>query len=250
MSAETLKERMKEFSEGKIGSLKVTGADLAPDGAEAPSSKDGGTGGVGTKGTVQAEVPKEAKQDLFSHAGATADMHQGMIPSFLQERVDITEEDRSAFLQALVTGGRYERPFSLFGGKLTGVFRCRKIAESDGIIAWLSHCVNKGKADARIEYLTLMRDAMLAAQVKSLRGMVNEDFPELKEPYGPTRVADGDKGDRIVEPGWVAMAKSWGNRPEALVTAIHNELQMFERRYWAMVMDAGNQNFWNPAASI
>ena len=244
MSVETLKEKMREFEAGKVGSVKVTGADLAA----------GGTAGAAEaapkQGTVQAEVPKEAKEDVFSHAGATADMHQGMIPSFLQERVDITEEDRAAFLHAIVTGDRYERPFSLFGGKLTGVFRCRKIAESDGIIAWLSHCVNKGKADARIEYLTLMRDAMLAAQVKSLRGIVSEDFPELKEPYGPTRVADGDKGDRIVEPGWVAMAKSWGSRPEALVTAIHNGLQMFERRYWAMVMDAGNQNFWNPAASI
>ena len=110
--------------------------------------------------------------------------------------------------------------------------------------------MNNGKADARIEYLTLMRNAILAAQVKSLRGMVNEDLPELKRPYGPTRVADGDKGDRVEPPGWVAMADSWGNRPEALVTALHNELQLFERRYWAMVMDAGNQNFWNPAASI
>ena len=244
MSAETLKEKMREFEAGKVGSVKVTGADLAAEGAA-------GSAGAGpTQGTVQADVPEEAKSDVFTHAGATSDLHQGMSPSFLREKVDITEEDRAAFLKAIVTGGRYERPFSLFGGKLTGTFRCRKIAESDGIIAWLSHCVNKGKADARIEYLTLMRNAMLATQVKSLRGMVSEDFPELKEPYGPTRVADGDKGDRIEAPGWVAMAESWGSRPEALVTALHNELQLFEKRYWAMVMDAGNQNFWNPAASI
>ena len=244
MSAETLKEKMREFEAGKVGSVKVTGADLAAEGAA-------GSAGAGpTQGTVQADVPTEAKTDAFSHASATADLHQGMTPSFLQDKVDITEDDREAFLKAIVTGERYERPFSLFGGKLTGTFRCRKIAESDGIIAWLSHCVNKGKADARIEYLTLMRNAMLATQVKSLRGMVSEDFPELKEPYGPTRVADGDKGDRIEAPGWVAMAESWGSRPEALVTALHNELQLFEKRYWAMVMDAGNQNFWNPAASI
>ena len=244
MSAETLKEKMREFEAGKVGSVKVTDADLAAEGAA-------GSAGAGpTQGTVQADVPAEAKADAFSHASATADLHQGMTPSFLQDKVDITEDDREAFLKAIVTGERYERPFSLFGGKLTGTFRCRKIAESDGIIAWLSHCVNKGKADARIEYLTLMRNAMLATQVKSLRGMVSEDFPELKEPYGPTRVADGDKGDRIEAPGWVAMAESWGSRPEALVTALHNELQLFEKRYWAMVMDAGNQNFWNPAASI
>ena len=243
MSAETLKEKMREFEAGKVGSVKVTGADLAADGGTSETGKEGGGP---TQGTVQADVPKEATGDVFSRAGATADLHQGMIPTFLQNKIDITEEDREAFLRAIVSGDRYERPFSLFGGKLSGVFRCRSIAESDGIIAWLSHCVNHGKADARIEYLTLMRNALLAAQVKSLRGMVSEDFPELQQPYGPTRSKDGKSVDA---PGWVAMADSWGSRPEALVTALHNELQLFERRYWAMVMDAGNQNFWNPAAS-
>lgn len=242
MSAETLKEKMKEFAEGKIGSVKVTGADLASGGTGARDEQ-----AMEKRGTVQADVPDEAKSDVFSHASATSDLHQGMTPSFMEDKIDITEEDREAFLRAIVTGDRYERPFSLFGGKLTGVFRCRKIAESDGIIAWLSHCVNNGKADARIEYLTLMRNAVLAAQVKSLRGMVSEDFPELAAPYGPTRSADGKT---VETPGWVAMADSWGSRPEALVTALHNELQLFEKRYWAMVMDAGNQNFWNPAASI
>lgn len=244
MSAESLKEKMQEFADGKISEVKVTGADLAGDGsADVKDAKAPG----GRQGTVTTPVPEEAKTDVFTHAGATSDLHQGMTPSFLQDEVNITEDDRAAFLQAIVTGERYERPFTLFGGKLSGVFRCRKIAESDGIIAWLSHCVNNGKADARIEYLTLMRNAVMAAQVKSLRGIVSEDFPELKGPYGPTRSADGKS---VEPPGWVAMAESWGSRPEALVTALHNELQLFEKRYWAMVMDAGNQNFWSPAASI
>ena len=252
MSAETLKEKMKEFTEGKLGAVKVTNADLVSERpADRPegSSPDGNDGSHadGRRGTVTTPVPEEAKSDTFTRAGVTSDLHQGMTPSFLQDQVEITEDDRNAFLHAIVTGERYERPFTLFGGKLSGVFRCRKIAESDGIIAWLSHCVNYGKADARIEYLTLMRNAVLAAQVKSLRGMISEDFPELKGPYGPTRSEDGKS---VEPPGWVAMAESWGSRPEALVTALHNELQLFEKRYWAMVMDAANQNFWNPAASI
>jgi hypothetical protein len=238
MSAESLKEKMRDFAEGKIGSVNVTGADLAhePDAESGP-----------TKGTVEVPVPKEAKNDVFSDAGVTADLHQGMLPSFLEDGIDITEEDRDAFLQAIVTGSRYERAFSLFGGRLKGVFRCRSIGESDGIIAWLTHCVNAKKLDARVEYLTTMRNAILAAQVKSLRGMVNEDFPELPGPYAPTRSEDGES---LIEPGWVKAAEAWGKRPEALVTALHNELQKFEKRYWAMVVDAGNQNFWSPAASI
>lgn len=253
MSAATLKEKMKEFTEGKLGTVQVTGADLAAAG-RTKADAEGGSGSGGASGpvtgTVEAVVPDEAKKDVFRDAAKTSTLHQGLAPTYLPEKVDITEDDRDAFLRALVTGDRYERPFSLFGGKLTGVLRCRKIAESDGIIAWVSHCVNAKKTDARMDYLTLLRNALLAAQVKSLRGLINEDFPEMAEPYGPTRVADGDKGDRIVDPGWAAMANSWGNRPEALVTALHNELQRFETRYWTMIVDAGNQNFWNPAASI
>ena len=246
MSVESLKEKMRDFTEGKVGSVRVTGEDLAKGGAE--PKKDGEKESSGpTRGTVEAPVPDEAKEDVFSDAVDMSGLHQGMTASFLEEKIDITEEDRSAFLNALVTGGRYEREFSLFGGKLTGVFRCRKIAESDGIIAWLTHCVNSKKIDARIEYLTMMRNALLAAQVKSLRGLVNEDFPEMPMPYCPTRSEDGKE---LTEPGWLGVASAWGDRPEALVTAIHNELSKFEKRYWAMVVDASDQNFWNPAASI
>ena len=241
MSAESLKEKMREFNEGKIGSVNVTGADLSR------GASDAGDAGGPTTGTVEAQVPEEAKKDVFSDAGATSDLHRGMSASFIEDKIDITDDDRDAFLRAIVTGGRYERSFSLFGGKLTGVFRCRKIAESDGIIAWITHLVNSQKIDARVEYLTLMRNALLATQVKSLRGIVSEDFPELVAPYAPTR---SDDGKTIIEPGWVPLANAWGERPEALVTALHAELSKFEQRYWAMIMDASNQNFWNPAASI
>lgn len=244
MSAESLKEKMRDFAAGRVGAVKVTGADLANAG-----SGDGGSQGPAepTKGTVEAPVPEEAKKDVFSDAGGASDMHRGLATSFIEDKIDISEEDREAFLQALVTGGRYERPFSLFGGKLKGVFRCRKIAESDGIIAWLTHCINSKQVEVRVEYLTMMRNALLAAQVKSLRGIISEDFPEFAAPYGPMRSADGGA---VEAPAWVKAANAWGERPEALVTALHAELNLFERRYWAMIMDASNQNFWNPAASI
>lgn len=246
MSAESLKEKMRDFANGSAKSVRITGADLAGESA-GPDRRGESAGAGGTTGTVEADVPKEAKTDVFTEADATSEMHRDMTPSFIDEKIDISEDDRAAFLQAIVTGGRYEREFSLFGGKLRGVFRCRKVQESDGIIAWLSHLVNAKRLDARIEYMTMMRNAILAAQVKSLRGLVNEDFPELVAPYGPARSPDGKE---VVEPGWLGVARSWGERPEALVTAIHMELQKFEKRYWAMVMDSGNQNFWNPAPSI
>lgn len=241
MSADSLKSKMQEFKEGKLSSMKISGEDLSSS-AKKPEEEH-----KAVSGTVVADVPDDAKNDVFNSAGDATAAHESMTPSYLQDKIDISDADRAAFLEALVTGGRYERSFSLFGGKLHGVFRCRKIAESDGIISWVGHCINDKKVDARIEYLTLMRNAVLAAQVKSLRGLVNEDFPELQTPYAPTRSADGKE---LLPPGWVAAAAAWGAKPEALVTALHVELQKFEKRYWTMIADAPNQNFWNPAASI
>ena len=236
MSVSTLKEKMRDFNAGKTGSVNVTAEDL----------RDSGDSGSGET-AKEAEVPASAKSDPADVSGEATDLHSHVVPSFISDEIDISEEDKQAFLQAIVTGGRYERSFSLFGGKLTGVFRCRDNRETDGIIAWLNHLVNTKKLDARIEYMTMMRDAVLAAQVKSLRGMVNEDFPELPTPYAPTRSEDGKD---VQEPGWLGVAAAWSKRPEALISAIHLELQKFERRYWAMIRESGNQNFWKPAASI
>lgn len=238
MSAESLKDKMRDFTAGKLKSVNLSSEDLA-------YGSDGGK--PGASGPVIADIPKEAKNDAFSVADTTGDVHANMLTSFIDDKIDITDSERAAFLDAIVTGGRYEQPFSIFGGKITGVFRCRKVAESDGINAWLGHCTNTKKIDVQIEYMSLMRNAILAAQVKSLRGLINEDFPEMAGPLAPARSADGKD---VKEPGWVPMMNAWGDRPEALVTAIHFELQKFERRYWTMVVAAGNQNFWNPAASI
>lgn len=249
MSAGTLKEKMRDFEAGKVGTVRVSGDDLT----DKPSGK-----GEATTGTVAGEVPEEAKKGLFADAGSVSEAHSALLPSYISETIDISQEDRDAFLQALVTGERYERSFSLFGGRVTGVFRSRLIKESDGIVAWLSSLVNERKIDARVEYLTMVRNASLAAQVKCLRGSVaNEDFEELAKPYAPTRkIVDGTDKDgkatrtyETVAPGWVQAADAWGDRPEALVTALHMELQKFEKRYWTMVKESANQNFWNPAAS-
>lgn len=253
MSATTLKDKMRDFNAGKAGSVSVSGADLAAEAAAAEEVKDTGP----TTGKVEAEVPQEAKADPLAETNKTGELHQGMVPQEELEKIDITDEDREAFLQAIITGGRYERDFSLFGGKLRGTFRSRLQHESDGISAYITSLISGRKVTARIEYLTVMRGAVLAAQVKCLRGILNEDFPELAEPYAPKWSDAGrknEKGEAVKEaelsdPGWLSMMEAWCKRPEALVTAVHNELQKFEWRYWAMLKEAANENFWNPAAS-
>lgn len=240
MSVQSLKDKMREFTEGHASSVSVGPSDL--------KSSDAKSSGP-VSGTVTTKVPEEARNDKFMEAGGNASSaHEALVQttSFIDE-VKVTDDDRNAFLEAITTGGRYERQFSLFNGRLTGTFRCRSVGESDGIIAWVGHLANKGMLASNFEYTSLIRNATLAAQVKSLRGLVNEDFPELDGPLAPTRA--GKDGD-VTPPGWIDAAAAWGHRPEALTSALHTELQKFERVYWTMVVNAADQNFWNPAASI
>lgn len=250
MSVESLKDRMRKFASGQSDSISINSADVAHAAAQEDTAGDtDGTPCQGASGTVSAEVPDAARSDGIMNAGRDVGAaHSGLVggPSYI-DKVDVTEEDRAAFLDAIVTGGRYERDFSLFNGRLTGTFRCRSTAESDGIVAWVGHLLNNNKLASNVEYMSTVRNATLAAQVKSLRGLVNEDFPELSGPLAPTRSADGKT---VVPPGWVGVADSWYARPEAVTSAVYAALQRFEQVYWAMVVNAANQNFWNPAASI
>lgn len=245
MSVESLKERMREFTEGRAEHVSISSADVA-----AAAAEDSKGAGQEPDGTVSVEIPEAAKRDgIMNSGGKAGSAHAGLVSgsaSFL-DSVEVTAEDRAAFLDAIVTGGRYERSFSLFNGRLTGTFRCRSTAESDGIITWVGHLLNENKLTSNVEYMSAIRNATLAAQVKSLRGLVNEDFPELPAPLAPTRASDGKS---VLAPGWIGVADSWYERPEAITTAVYAALQRFEQVYWAMVTNAANQNFWSPATSI
>lgn len=189
-------------------------------------------------GAVGAEVAKD-----LSGVGSTASGNLTPSPDelFTDEEVTLTEDERGAFLDTLVQGTRYERKFSLFDGRIKGRLRCRSTEESQAIAEWMNAGIREGRFKDPLAYAVEMRNILMAAQVMELNGT---RYPELAQPLYRTQ-----KGEDITQPGWLEQARVWSKQPEPVVAAVYEELRLFERKYWTMVVHAKDQNFWRPAGS-
>jgi hypothetical protein len=197
-------------------------------------------------GDVKTPLTDNAKKDPVLKAAddggaAKALADEGSTTSAIAEPVVITDSDREAFLEAMVSGNRFMLPFELFNGKVKGRFRSRTQIETNASISYLSYECRNEKIVTGIEYSNRLRNMLLAAQVMELNEV---GFVELKAPLLRTV-----NGKDVVEPGWLDQLTYWENQNDGLVNAIYKELQIFERKYWVMVDNAKDQNFWNPAES-
>jgi len=157
------------------------------------------------------------------------------------ERLVLTEAEREAFLDAIVSGNRYVAEFVTFGGRVKGKFRCRSQAESYAIMQQLNRECRSERVNNALEYATRLRNMLLAAQVAEING---EAYTEFNAPLLQTT-----NGSKVDLPGWLAQVDVWEARNEALIAALYTELKKFERKYWLMVDNAADQNFWNPVES-
>ena len=197
-------------------------------------------------GSITTPLTEKAANDPIMKAADDEGAAKGLIEetsasSTVAEPVVIDDADREAFLTALVSGNRFELPFSLFNGKIAGKFRSRLQAETNATISYISHECRKERIITGIEYTNRLRNMLLATQVAELNGTA---FLPLKAPL--LRTMDGEK---VIEPGWLDQVTYWEKQNDGLVNALYRELQIFERKYWVMVENAKDQNFWNPAGS-
>jgi hypothetical protein len=246
-----LKERLQE--DLSKGSVNISSSDVADFGTDEKHEP--------VQGDVVTKVPDEAKKDTMINRAAdgepgreldknteeTAGDYEaatdmtGSRYAALPEEVTITQKEREQFLDVLVKGGRFSLPFKLFNGRVSGSFRSRTQLESQAIINQVNRECREEKVVNPLDYSTRLRNMLLAAQVGELNG---DSFPPLKEPL--MRVVEGED---TTDPGWLNQVELWTGKDEGLVSAIYRELQIFERKYWTMVNNARDQNFWNPAES-
>lgn len=156
-------------------------------------------------------------------------------------KVTITEEHKNAFLACIVTGERYKESFDLFNGKLHVVIRCRSTEETDAIMTKMSRDVSLGSLKSDYEYAAEMRILMITAQVERTNDTI---YPEMRAPLLQTA-----KGQDVTPPGWLEDFEAWKKRPEYILSALSSAIAEFEARYWRMVYEAGNINFWQPGGS-
>lgn len=203
--------------------------------------------------TLPANDPGE--HDGMDAAAGSADAQDGLrsIISGMQpsstplaqakKRVLISPVDKEAFVQALVSGDRMRLKFSLCGGAVKIIVRNRTMSETQAIIAQLRHEMDNGTISTNLDYSVRLRAMLMTAQVDELNGVVHPTM----ESCVPLRRTQGKDG--IEEPGWLEHSARWAGLNEGFHAVIWGCVWDFETKYWAMVEDAKNQDFWLPEAS-
>lgn len=249
MAEHALKDKLRAAVES--GSVNLSEQDVAAMAVEKPAYAE-------KSGDVVVPVSPLAKNDELLNGGAdakqaaqlskTADLTAEATGSNLLrselatlETVTVSDEDRAAFLDALITGKRYCRPFELYNGQLRGVLRCRSAEESEAIAAWVSAGIREKRYGTAVDYSLELRNILLAAQVKSIGAT---EYPTLALPLRRTQA-----GDKVTPPGWLDQMTQWSTVPEVILGAVYEAIRAFERKYWTMIDNAANQDFWSPVRS-
>lgn len=231
------KEKVKEKLREKLESGQSIGAGDIAAFSRAEPKKEEDRQPEGPIATEASEIP--AKDPLM---GLERDPLRNLQLPTERPPVTILPAERDSFLDALVTGGRFSLATSLFNGKVQVTFRARTQEETSAIYAEMYRALNAGELPTNADWVCRVRAMLLACQV----GLMNDkEFDELAEPLRMRVKGDGSEETA----GWLGQVDWWLKQPEALATGLYEALQEFESKYWTMVENAANQDFWNPPAS-
>jgi hypothetical protein len=247
--ATSLKDKIKSFeSSGKINVSSEDLAEFSPAELEEESRKQ--------EGPVKVVVPKavnsdpltntpdnstEKLSDTIARTDPIIDITPATESNEDLEEVVITPEDKERFLTSLITNARFELPFELFNGRIYGTFRSRKQKESLAILTQLRSETDRGKVKTLVEHATRTRQFCLTCQLKDLRGT---KMPEFSEPMFPT-IKDGKETD----PEWIKNVEFFDNMDDGLLSALYKQFRIFEKKYWSMIENSEDQNFWKTGES-
>ena len=149
----------------------------------------------------------------------------------------ITADDKAAVIDSVVNNTRFERDYSLFGGKLTVTIRSLTADETNALAAW---AFKKAVDDPTWHMSGRGRKHLLAAQVAKFNGTV---IPPLKEPLFSTLESDGKT---VKAPGWAESTSFWDDKGTAVVDSVMNCIADFDRKYSTLCKKAEDENFWAP----
>lgn len=224
----------------------ISSADIAASASPAPEVADESHGDINV--TVPADDIKDRITESPEHGNIVpadernAPLLDGSDGFDDDLEIVITDTDRDTFLDAVVKHTRFTQDFTIYGGRITGTLRSRTQAETRAIISQLQREIRSGSIAVDADYTVRLRSMLLAAQVASVDDV---DYVELAQPLNPVKDADGN----IADPGWLKQAAEWESADEWYVTAIYDVLRKFEAKYWTMVSNAANQDFWRPVTS-
>lgn len=207
-------------------------------------AKDGGQE-ERTEADVDAHV--DANPPLKAVRERTKPVDASSVDDRRGRTVSVTDEEKAAFFESIVSGDRYRASEALFGGRLKVVFRSRSAIESEAVDSFIRRRVASGGIATNQQYADAMRFALLAACVEELNG---ERFPTLTE-AGEDRIGMfyHDTKEGLKEPKWLWLYDKWRDRPESVVAVVIEAFFDFEAKYWLMIGNAKTENFWNAGGS-
>jgi hypothetical protein len=193
-------------------------------------------------------VPEEAQKDPLLGAADQAldNAFSGVDVDDPADEVTVTAEEKNVFLEAIVKGGRFELPFTIFGGNIRGVFRSRTNAETRAIYSQVHRKLVEEEILTTAEHSALIRNALLCCQLAVYGEVENPPMGERGSLMPKNEWNKEANKVEIIEPEWYEyMNQQFGEMDDGLVDAIYSALRNFERKYWVMVKQAEDQDFWD-----
>lgn len=153
-------------------------------------------------------------------------------------RIEITPDDKSRFITAVLTGERMKTSFSFFGGRLSFTIKNRSYEEAR---AAMSMAVKGGTFNESSTLLTLrLRLMLMCMQVDEFNGVKYPDADTL----GPLMPVY--ENGETKQPKWFERIQVFGQLPEAVFEAVWQCIYEFEQKYWTLVRHSRDQDFWRP----
>jgi hypothetical protein len=206
--------------------------------------------------TVDAAGPSKMDPLILAGSGETADQAVADIATQTQvsdmnpldtisarrKAVTITAADKAAFISSIIHNSRMELEFPVLGGQAKVRVRSRTIPETRAIIARERHELDTGVMSTRMDYTLRLRSMLMTAQISEFR---DQQYATMEAPLMPQANAVGD----ATEAGWVEWIDHWSEIGDGAHALLWSCIQVFEDKYWRMVEEAQDADFWQPAAS-
>ena len=197
-------------------------------------------------GSVTTELDIDKSSDvLFSDLKSSDEAVQSDIENTLNledfdEPVVISRLEKENFLDAVVSGDRYTQDESIYCGRCKVTFRSRQIKETTKIYSILAQEYTKGIIKSELEYGDRLKQYLLLCQIESYNGLKFKELSEMND------TLDKETGEQIPDPEQVALLAHLDKQSPSVIVALFKKLVQFEKKYWTMVNNADDQNFWNP----
>lgn len=233
---------------GKDGIANLQGHPLGQKDAVLTEQRDSGLPQPGITPAVETppEFKEGAEEGEDSKARSEPCKRCGLNPDdpFL---VEPTSLDKVNFMRAALTGGRFEKSFPLFGGRLRVTFRSRIVDESESISRHLQWQAVQGNLDIRFLYTLAQKMTMSMSlskvEVFDEQGIVESSvvYPIPTLEFYPEIEGEGSQQlcDRVHYKLFIK-----NNVSEMTYNALYKAFLSFDALYQMLISRAEDSDFW------